>query len=123
LEYFRANAWNNRQRERHQDRTATKAWEQPELEEQLLHLRRAVNHAGLDKLKPIARCQVLDHRGGNLDLAGMLGWAKLQDITVVWKRHGCTREKGKHSGKYEGRPTRCLNVRMGRGRRATCSKS
>jgi hypothetical protein len=26
--------------------------------------------------------------GGYLDLAGILGWTKLQDITVVWKRHG-----------------------------------
>ena len=34
-----------------------------------------------------ALAHALDHRGRNLDLAGILGRAKLQDITVVWKRH------------------------------------
>ena len=34
-----------------------------------------------------AFAHALDHRGGYLDLAGILGWAKLQDITIVWKRH------------------------------------
>src|SRR5215211_948429 len=35
-----------------------------------------------------ALAYALDHRGGNLDLAGILGWAKLQDIAIVWERHG-----------------------------------
>jgi hypothetical protein len=41
LEYFRANAWANLQRVRHVDSRVWE-WEQPELLNQVLHLRRAV---------------------------------------------------------------------------------
>src|SRR5207248_5875087 len=36
LEYFRANAWANRQAERHAEPTTVWAWEQPELQQQIL---------------------------------------------------------------------------------------
>ena len=36
LKYFRGNAWANRQKARHGDRSAVWAWEQPELQQQLL---------------------------------------------------------------------------------------
>ena len=39
LKYFRGNAWVNRQKARRCDRFAVWAWEQPELQQELLHLR------------------------------------------------------------------------------------
>src|ERR1700730_12423986 len=46
LTYFRANAWANKESHKYADRSAARPWEQRELQEQILNLRRAGKHAG-----------------------------------------------------------------------------
>jgi hypothetical protein len=73
LLYFRANAWANRQIERRTDRAAGWSgwsWEQPELQEQVLHLRRAINSPGFDELESFRRCQILTNLANQLDTVG-----------------------------------------------------
>jgi hypothetical protein len=70
LAYFRANAWGNRQSQKYADRSAAWAWEQKELQQQILHLRRAVNHAGFDDLPPIRPCQILTNLANQLNSVG-----------------------------------------------------
>jgi tetratricopeptide (TPR) repeat protein len=70
LEYFRANAWGNRQDMRHSDRESAWAWEQPDLQKQLLHLRRAVAHEGFEELPVLRRCQILTNLGNQLNSVG-----------------------------------------------------
>ena len=45
IEYFRANAWAARQQLKHRKKAALWNWEQPEVQEQILHLRRAMRHS------------------------------------------------------------------------------
>jgi hypothetical protein len=59
IEYFRANAWNNRRTARRRSRPSTWAWEQPELQNEILHLRWALIHRGFDRLSALRRCQIL----------------------------------------------------------------
>lgn len=70
LEYFRANAWAARQHIRHRDRSAAWAWEQPELQKQVFHLRRAASHPGFAKLAPLRQCQIFTNLGNQLNTAG-----------------------------------------------------
>ena len=70
LAYFRANAWANRQREKRRDRTTAWTWEQPELQEQVLSLRRAVNAPGFQELESVRRCQILTNLANQLDTVG-----------------------------------------------------
>lgn len=70
LKYFRANAWANRQKARHNDRSATWAWEQPELQQQLLHLRGAVQHAGFGKLPDLRQCQIFTNLANQSNTVG-----------------------------------------------------
>jgi hypothetical protein len=67
LEYFRANAWANRQRGKHRDPEAVWQWEQPELQQQIFHLRRAAQLPGFDKLPALRRCQILTNLGNQLN--------------------------------------------------------
>lgn len=70
LEYFRANAWGNRQRYSHRDTDAAWSWEQPELQKQVFHLRRVVNHPGFDEFHSLRRCQVLTNLGNQMNTVG-----------------------------------------------------
>ena len=70
LEYFQANAWGNRERQAHAQRSAAWAWEQPELQKQILHLRRAINHKGFDQFDEIRRCQIYTNLGNSLSTIG-----------------------------------------------------
>jgi hypothetical protein len=70
LEYFRANAWTARQRQKHRDTAAVWNWEQPEVQQQLLHLRRAMRHPGYDKLDAIRQCQIQTNLGNQLSHIG-----------------------------------------------------
>jgi LA2681-like HEPN len=70
LAYFRANAWGVRQSQKHTDPSAAWAWEQKELQEQILNLRRAVNHKGFDDLAPIRQCQILTNLANQLNSVG-----------------------------------------------------
>ena len=66
--YFRANAWESRRLSR-TDRDAW-TWEQPEAQEQILDLRRAINHAGFAQLDSIRQCQILTNLANQLNTIG-----------------------------------------------------
>lgn len=68
IHYYRANAWANRCRERPD--YDSWAWEQPEVQAQILELRRARGHAGFEKLHPLRRCQILTNLGNQLNSVG-----------------------------------------------------
>jgi tetratricopeptide (TPR) repeat protein len=70
LEYFRGNAWNNRRREKHRDKDAAWSWEQPELQKEIFHLRRAVIHPGFDDLHPLRRCQTYTNLANQMNTVG-----------------------------------------------------
>jgi hypothetical protein len=70
LKYFRGNAWANRQKARHSDRSAAWAWEQPELQQQLLHLRGAVQHEGFGELPDLRQCQIFTNLANQINTVG-----------------------------------------------------
>lgn len=70
LEYFRANAWAAQQNVRHRDRSAAWAWEQPELQKQVFHLRRATRHPGFEKLCALRQCQIFTNLGNTMNTVG-----------------------------------------------------
>jgi tetratricopeptide (TPR) repeat protein len=83
LNYFRSNAWDNeREHKRHLDSAdAVWSWEQTELREQLLSLRRAVDPEGLAELEPIARAQILTNLANQFSTAG-----RIVDAVEYWNR-------------------------------------
>jgi hypothetical protein len=81
LEYFRANAWANLQNERSCDPAAAWAWEQPELQQQILCLRRAVINRGFEAQQAIRRCQILTNLGNQLNTVG-----RFVDALESWNR-------------------------------------
>lgn len=70
LKYFRGNAWANRQQARRSDRLAVWAWEQPELQKQLLHLRGAVQHQGFRELPDLRQCQIFTNLANQINTVG-----------------------------------------------------
>lgn len=71
LDYFRANAWSNRRRaSTSRDADAAWHWEQPSLQQEVFFARRAVGSAGIDKLPPFRRCQILTNLGNLLNTMG-----------------------------------------------------
>ena len=85
LDYFRANAWANRQRSKHHNVDAAWQWDQPELQQQVLHLRRALQSAGFAKLSPLRRISTC---------SGRLGAPAPIFILVIF-RFGATMELGR----------------------------
>ncbi len=81
LEYFIANAWDNRRQFRHRDVSAAWLWEQPELLEQIYHLRAAGQSKGFEKLAEVRRCQVLTNLGNQLSAVG-----RFVDARRTWNR-------------------------------------
>ena len=79
LHYFRANAWENRRHER-DDRDAW-AWEQPEVQAQILELRRAARHAGFGQLPSVRQCQILTNLAGQLS-----GIGRFIEAIALWDR-------------------------------------
>jgi len=79
LEYFRANAWANRQRSKHRDTDAVWQWEQPEQQKQIFHLRRAVLSPGFDKLSPLR--QILTNLANQLNTVG-----RCVEAIATWTR-------------------------------------
>jgi len=77
--YFRANAWENKRRARKDDHIW--AWEQPEQQEQILELRRAVTHAGFAELHPIRQCQILTNLANQLNTIG-----RFIEAIEIWDR-------------------------------------
>lgn len=70
LDYFRANAWEVRYLQRRRDRALVWDWEQPEVQQQIFLLRRAMNGPAFDDLHPMYRCQILTNLGNQLDKIG-----------------------------------------------------
>jgi hypothetical protein len=52
------------------DPAAGWAWEQPDLQEQILHLRRAIAHPGFEALDLLRRCQILTNLANSLNTVG-----------------------------------------------------
>jgi len=70
LEYFFANAWNNRQHEKGRARATVWAWEQPELQHQIFHLRRAIQQPGFNRFSAVLRCQIFTNLANQLNSTG-----------------------------------------------------
>ncbi len=68
VHYLRANAWENRRQER--DDYDVWAWEQPEIQAQILELRRAMRHAGFSELPAIRQCQIVTNLANQLSQIG-----------------------------------------------------
>jgi hypothetical protein len=81
LEYFRANAWANRVAVKYHSPGSMWQWEQPELQKEVLCLRRARNHIGFDSLPELRRCQVFTNLGNQLDTVG-----RFTDAIEYWRR-------------------------------------
>jgi hypothetical protein len=81
LEYFRANAWSAQRNARHGDRAAAWAWEQPELQKEIFHLRRAARHLGFRKLDEHRQCQVFTNLGNGLNTLG-----RFVEALEYWER-------------------------------------
>ena len=81
LEYFRANAWAVQYKVRHLNRTRAWAWDQPELQEEILCLRRASRHPGFEKLDAHRQCQVYTNLGNGLNTLG-----RFVDALEYWGR-------------------------------------
>lgn len=68
--YFSANAWDIRRPERNDENVWL--WEQPEIQAQILELRRAIRHEGFENLHVVRRCQMLTNLANELDHVGRL---------------------------------------------------
>jgi len=79
LEYFRANAWGSRRTLRHRSAESAWDWVQPEMQREILHLRRAAQHAGFKKLSALRRCQILTNLGNSLSVLG-----RSVDAVAIW---------------------------------------
>ena len=79
LQYFRANAWENRLHET--GKIHSWDWELPELQNQILALRRAVSHDGFGDLPHIRQCQILTNLASKLNSAG-----RFIEAVEVWDR-------------------------------------
>lgn len=69
-DYFRANAWANRAGQGVHDREAAWRWTQPELQQQLYFLRRAISRPGFESLEAHRRCQIWTNLGNQLNTLG-----------------------------------------------------
>lgn len=70
LDYFRSNGWACRYQRRYRAGDALWDFEQPEIQQQVLLLRRAAHGAGFDAMDAIRRCQILTNLGNQLDALG-----------------------------------------------------
>ncbi len=79
--YFRANAWAHRQPVRHRENVAKWDWDQPELFQEVLALRRAAHLPGYDTLHPVRRCQIQTNLGNHLSTIG-----RFVEALPAWNR-------------------------------------
>lgn len=70
LDYFRSNGWACRYQRRYRARDALWDFEQPEIQQQVLLLRRAAHGVGFEAMDAIRRCQILTNLGNQLDALG-----------------------------------------------------
>lgn len=94
FEYFWANAWAAKQHILHVDPDVAWAWEQPELENQVLRLRRALNHPSFGSLPKMRRCQILTNLANQMNTAGRFVealdyWSRaLELVPAFWMARG-----------------------------------
>jgi len=72
LDYFRANAWDERRPRFKRQRTAAWQWEQPALQEEILWLRRARIGDGFKHLHRNRQCEILTNLGNQFSTAGRM---------------------------------------------------
>lgn len=77
--YFAANAWENRKCERQNQNEWS--WEQPEIQAQILELRRAAQHKGFANLHPELRCRILTNLANQLSFIG-----RFIEAAEMWDR-------------------------------------
>ena len=70
LHYYAANAWAGLRAIRHPDQQSQWQWRQPEMEHELLALRKAIHSEGFASLLPGRRAQVLTNTGNLLNTIG-----------------------------------------------------
>lgn len=70
LDYFEANAWAHRHKPKQTDRQAVWAWDQEELEQQILCLRRAWRNPAFAHQAVVQRCAILTNLANQLDTIG-----------------------------------------------------
>jgi tetratricopeptide (TPR) repeat protein len=72
IDYFCANAWANLEQllHQHDGRVSRWSWDQPEAEQQILHLRQALNGPGFVQLEPGRQCQILTNLANLLNSSG-----------------------------------------------------
>jgi hypothetical protein len=68
VHYYRANAWNNRSA--HRGALQSFDWEHPELQEELLELRRAIRHVGYANIPDVLRLMIRTNLAGKLSTVG-----------------------------------------------------
>jgi hypothetical protein len=81
LNYYRANAWHSRQQARHTDSSVAWEWNQPEVLQQILALRRAVRGEGFDDLDAVRRPQIFTNVANQLNSLG-----RFVDAVPLWTR-------------------------------------
>jgi hypothetical protein len=81
LEYFQANVWATRWKIRSISPEDAWAWEQPERQQQIFCLRRAVTHAGFAELPIFRRCQIYTNLANQLNSIG-----RFVDALEYWGR-------------------------------------
>jgi hypothetical protein len=70
LEYFRANAWQNRQQLKGRANATVWAWEQSEIQQQIFYLRKSIGSEGFNRLPALRRCQILTNLANQLSTVG-----------------------------------------------------
>jgi len=70
LDYFLSNAWANKRQIATRSEQDRWKWEQPEVERQIIHLRRAIRNEGFPGLELLRQCQILTNLGNLLNTVG-----------------------------------------------------
>ena len=70
LNYYLSNAWSNRKQLEGAAGQDEWKWEQPDVEKQIIHLRRALGSDGFQELDALRRCQILTNLGNLLNTVG-----------------------------------------------------
>ncbi len=70
LNYYLSNAWANRRQLEQPTGESEWKWEQPEVEKQIIHLRRAQGSGAFGELDPLRQCQILTNLGNLLNTVG-----------------------------------------------------
>jgi hypothetical protein len=81
LDYFRANAWNNRQRAENRDVRAAWNWDQQEALEQIRSLRRAVRQPEFEDLDAVRESQIFTNLASQLNSLG-----RFVEAVPMWTR-------------------------------------